>query len=302
MADLNALFEDCGLQGILPYAFGMTGQGYQYLCQKMKEGIPFWIVISESNQMPFVFAVEEKTYFALYSDEELAIRKCDELAMNKFYTKAIQLDPAGWSDQLWRRYRDLGATHMLFDDRVWIDIKDLAPTATYDGMLNSSTPLRNSQLNAALYCIEQYLLAGACQDSLKAYFWQVFKSCIFYVPVKPIRPLSSGEALTPDNAQTHIITLDNGQSAFLGFTDGDFLIIYAQANGLSPEEFTAAYTPSYQDIRDYMNQNPELGFLLNPEAGDYLFTWDIFEDFELASLNQAALEASEARPTDDWEN
>lgn len=299
MADLHTLYQESGLQGILPYAFGMTGQGYQFLCDKMKEGISFWIIVSDSNQMPFVFAENERTYFSLYSDEEMANHRCDELAMSKFYTRVVQLDSAGWTDRLWRRYRDLGATHMLFNDSIWVDIRDLAPIATYDGMLNSTTPLRNAQLNAALYCIEQYLLAGVCPDSLKAYFWRVFKSSIFYVPVKPIQQLSSGQTLTPENAQTHIITFDDGQRAFLGFTDGEFLNIYAETNGLSPEEYTAAYTPTYQDIRDYMNQNPDLGFLINSEAGDFLFTWDVFEDFELASLNHAALEASEQRSKDD---
>lgn len=300
MADLNSLFQDSGLEGILPYAFGMTGQGYQFLCEKMKEGVPFWIIVSDSNHMPFVFAEEEKTYFGLYSNEESAVQKCDELAINKFYTTAVMLETEGWTDRLWRRYRDLGATHMLFNDSVWVDIRDLAPVATYDGMLNSTTPLRNAQLNAALYCIEQYLLSGICPESLKAYFWEVFKSSIFYVPVKPIHALASGQALTRSNTQTHIVEFEDGQKSFLGFTDGEFLNIYAEANGLPPEEYTAAFTPTYQDLRDYMNQNPGVGFLLNPGAGDFLFTWDVFQDFELASLNQAALDAANQEYQESW--
>ena len=46
----------------------------------------------------------------------------------------------GWVDALWRRYRDLGATHVRLDDAVWVAIKDLASSATYEGIISFETP------------------------------------------------------------------------------------------------------------------------------------------------------------------
>lgn len=294
MADLNALFTESGLQGIIPYAFGMTGQGYQYLCQKMREGIPFWVIASTTNNMPFVFAEGEKTYFSLYSTQSQAEQKCDELAMDKFYTQAAPLFPDGWAADLWKRYRDLGATFLRFDDTIWIDIRDLAPAATYDGLLNSKAPLRNALLNAALYAMMQFVEADIECDSVIAYFWRLFKERYLYVPVLPKEPLSSGQALDLTTTEYHIVTLQDGSQAFLAFTDIEAIRIYAMQYELSTAEYTAAYTPGFFDLKEFMMANPELPVIVNHCSGDFLFSLELFEHFELITLNQTALAVAAA--------
>ena len=132
MANLQSIFNESGLQGIIPYGFDLDGPGYRFLCDKLKEGISFYVVADPETGLPYYFADSNHVYFNLYSTEEMAAAKCDEIAMTKRYTIPALLETSGWVDALWRRYRDLGATHVRLDDAVWVAIKDLASSATYE--------------------------------------------------------------------------------------------------------------------------------------------------------------------------
>lgn len=291
MADLENLFKESGLQGILPYSFGMGGAGYQFLCQKMREGVPFWVITSNDNQMPFIFTKENKVYFALYSALEMAEERCGRLEMDQYDTLAVSIDPSDWAAALWKRYRDLGATHVCFDDSVWIDMRDLAPVATYEGVLSSGTPLRNPSLHAALYCAAQDMAAGRCSDALSAYFWDMFKRSSFYFPLRPTRQLRPGESLNEYNSEYHFAALEDGSPVILGFTDGEFLRIYAAANQLEKEEISAVIISEYPDMKRYLDEHPGLSLLLNSGAGNFLFSQDTIGALEVLSLNQSAANA-----------
>jgi len=291
MADLTALYEEDGLQGIIPYAFNRGSKGYLFLCEKLKDGPAFWVIAADTTEMPYVFAEKEKTYFAVFSSQDRALRRCDELAKEKFFTKPVSLALGTQVSRLWKRYRDLGATHIRIDEAVWIDMTDLTPAATYDGFLHFKAPLRNARLNAALYMLEQRISAERCTDALQAYFWNLFKESHFYVPVRPTKKLSPGEALTPDNLSYHYTELADGSSALLAFTDGDFLDIYGKSQDLSREEYSAAVTAPMNELRQFMEDNA-VPVLINIGAGDFLFTAETFSEFERISLTQAASSAS----------
>lgn len=76
MANLHALYNENGLQAIIPYAFGAIGRGYKFLCQKLRVGITFWIIVSSASKMPFVSAAEETVFFFLYTTLEQTNVKC----------------------------------------------------------------------------------------------------------------------------------------------------------------------------------------------------------------------------------
>ena len=93
MANLKAIYDANGLQGIIPYALGMHGQGYQFLCQKLMEGEPFWVIAASDTGMPYVFAVNDQVMFGLFSTEQQASFKCDELARDNFMTTPVLIEP-----------------------------------------------------------------------------------------------------------------------------------------------------------------------------------------------------------------
>ena len=232
MANLNVIYKESGLQGIIPYGFGMDGQGYRFLCSKLKEGVSFYVIASPTTTLPYVFVDHEHIYYNLYTTEEAAASKCDILAMDKHYAVPALLETAGWADILWRRYRDLGATHVRIDDAVWISIRDLTTVATYEGIINFETPLRNPTLNAVMYTYQQDYEAGTCTDALTALYWETFKKSLFYAPLRPTRSIKPGESLTSDNSDFHFVELEDGSTAFLLFTDDEFKRIYAESYGL----------------------------------------------------------------------
>ena len=158
MANLQSIFNESGLQGIIPYGFDLDGPGYRFLCDKLKEGISFYVVADPETGLPYYFADSNHVYFNLYSTEEMAAAKCDEIAMTKRYTIPALLETSGWVDALWRRYRDLGATHVRLDDAVWVAIKDLASSATYEGIISFETPLRNQ--------LDYVLLQAGCPSRM----------------------------------------------------------------------------------------------------------------------------------------
>lgn len=294
MANLNLIYEESGLQGILPYAFGMAGSGYEFLCSKLMEGEQFFVIVSNSTGFPFFFADAGKTFFCLYSSEDMAEAKCDTLARDRYKTEYAPLNSADWTDRLWPRYRDLGITHICMDDSIWVRIADLAPAAQYDGFLSPAVPLRNARLNAALYLLTQELESDQSSLAVEAYFWQVLTESHFYVPVRPLRPLSAGESLSADNMELHRIQAASGKEAVLVFTDGDFMAAYANAQGLSKDEWTAAYTPSFQDLLDFMEEDSS-AIILNAGLGSFYFDLELFGELEGAALNQGAAEAAARR-------
>lgn len=292
MANLNAIFESNGLQGVIPYAFGMKGQGYNFLCQKILEGTPFWMITSHDTGMPYFFADENRVMFGLFSTQERASCKCDELARDNFITIPVFIESGGWTAQLIKRYRDLGVTHLVLDDSALVKIEDLVPSATYDGMLNLHTPLRNARLNSALYCFAQFSAAGIENNALVAYFWQIIKDSHLYAPRRPLRTLNPGESFTELNSDFHYVTLDDGLQAVLCFTDMEFLNIYADAAELMPEEYLVSATPGYSDWSKFLRDRPGMAMILNIGAGDFLFTEEIIRGYELALLKQRAQDAN----------
>lgn len=289
MADLNHIFEESGLEGIIPYAFGLRGKGYDFLRNKLLSGTPFWAVLCNASNVPFFFTDEDKVYFSIYTSEELTSQKCDELAMNNLYCTPSYVEIGARAPEMMKRYRDLGINYLFVNDSVWVAISDLAPAATYDGMLTPQTPLRNAALNAALYTTIQYVAAEISCDALLAYFWDIFLKSHVIVPVFPNEDLLPSQALTPENTTPHLLETEDGKRYLAAFTDPEFLAIYAEENGFEQRDYTAVFTPTYADLREYLDVNPDVsGFIINNGRGDFLVDDEIVKEFELIALNENA--------------
>lgn len=294
MADLSALYKDNGLPGILPYAFGMQGTGYRFLCERLREGESFYLIVSPYNNMPWYFPRDNKVMFCLYTDPQYAEQQCDLLAREKLRAAAIPMDLTGVAGQVWKRYRDLGCTHLLIDDSVYVAMSDLVSPASYDGFINAKAPLRNERLNAALYTLLQYEDNDLDHQALQGYFWDVFRQSRLYVPIKPLRQLHTGELLTTDNSDYHFIDLENGSRGLLAFTDGYFLQMFADMEGLTPDQYTANVVCTYESLLEYMQAYPEQCVVLNCGMGNFVLDLENIEKFDTLSLNSAAQNAADA--------
>ena len=292
MADFDSLYAEDGLKGIIPYAFGLAGPGYQFLCDKLKNGVNFWIIVSKRTKIPFYAVDDEKIYFSLYTSEDLANKKCDELAADNFYTEAVLFQKLHLVQELWRRYRDLGLTHLKLDGYIWVNILDLTHPASYDGFLSNQAPLRNARLNIALYYAMQHFLENLPCDPLLTYLWETLKESYFYVLVRPIENLKPGQVLSKENMDVHRLELEDGTYGFAVFTDNQFVSGYAAALGLSPEEYLAGFTPDFPSLVEYMQINHGLPAVVNPCFGSFVLSLDFFSELNTIALNQEAARQS----------
>jgi len=292
MANLQSIYRESGLQGIIPYGFDFKGPGYCFLCDKLKEGVSLFVIAEPETGLPYYFVDSKHVFFNLYSTEEAAAVKCDELAMKKRYAIPAQLDTSGWANNLWKRYRDLGASYIKLDDAVWINIKNLAPAATYEGILSFETPLRNPTLNSIMYCYRQDVQAECCTDAMIGLFWETFKKSMFYAPLRPTRTLRLGETLNSHNSDFHYVTQNDGRKAFLLFTDSEFKLIYGSAENLNPEEYKVVNLFSYHDICNFFANKPGLCAVVNLHSGGFSLTPESINEFDTIALNQAALQKS----------
>ena len=273
----------------------MDGPGYRFLCDKLKDGIIFYIIADLETGLPYHFINQERIFFTIYSDYEAAMAKCDELALNKRYAIPTHLETTGWAEQLWKRYRDLGVTYILLDNSVWVSISDLTATATYEGILSFNTPLRNPTLNAIMYCAIMYcyrqdVIADSCTYAMAALFWEALKNSKFYAPLRPSRALRPRETLNGNNFNMHYISLQDGRKAFLLFTDNEFKSIYTGNTNLKFEEHKVVNLFAYDDIFQLIFSERRLCAVINAYCGGFCITPESIEEFESISLNQSALQ------------
>jgi len=286
MANLKAIFEEDGIAGIIPYAFDREEAGYQFLCSKLKEALPFYILVRADFCFPFYrFEDEgEKMYFSVFTNKEQALETCDQLALANFNVQPFYLEHP--DPNVWTMYREYGVTHICVDGFVYIDIEDLAPPCTYEGILNNQTPLRNPSFNEALYVLLQYESTGTNVDPLKAIFWEKLNETIFYVPRRMTRKLEPGEIVNNSNSDFHFLE-GNGQVYLPVFSDDLFLQFYAAEYEVAPEDAKLVYTANLPDLIKYMENHPDVQVIINPVLGDVVLNRDVLEELEGISIRNS---------------
>ena len=80
MADLQAIYRDFGIQGIVPYSFQREGAAYRFLVEKIKEEEPLYFIFSEATSVPYLDVMNLGAYAMAYSSEKRAKLICDKLA------------------------------------------------------------------------------------------------------------------------------------------------------------------------------------------------------------------------------
>ena len=284
MADLKTIYDEDGIQGILPYAFNSNEPGYKFLCDVLKAGYTLWFLVGQRNNMPFLEVVESKLYFSFFTTEEEAHNHADTLARHRYYTTPIKTETDTAFDLLWKRSRDLGATHINIDQAVWINIKDLAPVAEYDGYISADAPIRNAKINSLMLLFNQQISADIKNDRLTAELWRALQDSRFYVPLMLTEEIEPGKAMTDDNSSPHTINYGEGLLTLPVFTDQAFLTAYAQAFELPDEAWAVVKTPDLKEILNYTRNNAQLAAIINPCSLDLLLSKDAIEEFERIAL------------------
>lgn len=159
MADLNAIYQEFGLTGLIPHALRQGTRAYQTLLEKMKDGDKLFYLESRLS-MPFLI-VKEKTYQTfVFTDEDLANAKLTELAANRYDVTLREIPAGGDRGNLFHSFFDDGITHLCLDEAVSIPLYSLVPDLPrYDGCPSENHILRNAALNGATAYYAQFVWA-----------------------------------------------------------------------------------------------------------------------------------------------
>lgn len=159
MADLNAIYQEFGLTGLIPHALRQGTRAYQTLLEKIKDGDKLFYLESRLS-MPFL-VVKDKTYQSLvFTNTELAEAKQEELRASR-YDITLREIPAGEKrENLFHSFYDDGVTHLCLDEAVSIPLRSLATDLPrYDGYPSENHMLRNAALNGATAYYTQFVWA-----------------------------------------------------------------------------------------------------------------------------------------------
>lgn len=159
MADLNAIYQEFGLTGLIPHALRQGTRAYQILLEKIKDGDKLFYLESFLS-MPFIIVKDQTYQTFIFTNEELAGAKREELKTARYDTIMREIPAGKERSILLRSFYDDGVTHLCLDEAMSIPLRGLVPDLPrYDGYPSENHMLRNAALNGATAYYTQFVWA-----------------------------------------------------------------------------------------------------------------------------------------------
>lgn len=284
MADLQALYRDFGIQGIVPYSFQRGGEAYRFLVEKIRWEVPLYLIVSEVTSVPYLDVMHLGTYAIVCLSEEQAGCLCDKLARRGERTCSVKLMAVGEKEKIIEHIRDLGAAGVQIEDGVFVYIQDLAETADYDGFRSLDLPLRNAAINSALYLLAQKIAAGNAYQHLLLHFFRQIQNGHLLVPVT-IADAAKG-TLTKDDFIVPTMKSEDGYSLVQVFTDTLSFQNACESDErcqkLFPQRLT--YVAEYRFLSELFAEEDGAAVIINPDTANLSINRSLFLSLEAASI------------------
>lgn len=159
MADLNAIYQEFGLTGLIPHALRQGTRAYQMLLEKIKSGDKLFYLESYLS-MPFIIVKDQDYQTFIFTNEELAGVKREQLKIDRYDTIMREIPAGEERTVLLRSFYDDGITHLCLDEAVSIPLRGLvSDLPRYDGYPSENHMLRNAALNGATAYYTQFVWA-----------------------------------------------------------------------------------------------------------------------------------------------
>lgn len=293
MADLQKLYEQYGLPGIVPYSF--QRKGHQFMVEKLQEASPIYLLFSSELNSPFLTITKEGATALLYSEESRAETAQSNLKQEgyKTYIKTFAEDIQ--RQNLWDSLRDIGVKILLLDDMIHVKIFSLTQKVPYDGFVGLEKPLRNLELNAALHVYYQDIKANYIRPKLHCYLLSLLQNGHLLLPM--IVASKPGQSLTNQDVIFPYFKNQSGKDCILAFTDWNFYHEYMNNN--MPDEQETVFISDYHTLKNFLDANQTTILTLNPTSINVDITADYLRQFERQALDYNASEALEKNMEDD---
>lgn len=245
MADLNAIYQELGIAGLVPHAIRDKSQGRQLLLERIREGDPLFLIRTGMN-VPFITVIDETYHCLTYTSQDDAEQKRQELALSHFdvITEAIPGNDDRSNALQW--IFDYGPTSILLDDSISIPIEQLTEVPIYDGQPNEEHLLRNRVLNGAIFYFLQIAAAQMSNPEAERNWAKKMVSSSFLVLAED-NPVENYPVLS---------FLSNGKPYIHVYTD------WRQV-GMDFDDRPVGITSSFDDLEELLKTNPGFSLLLN---------------------------------------
>lgn len=174
MADLNAIYQELGLAGLVPHAIRGTPKARIILINKIKVGESLFMLQSPIINAPFLYVADNMRQALMFTTEQAAKRHAALLREQCMETE-IHIFPENQSiNNSMNTLHNLGVDAVYLDQMVSLPIRSFINLPTYDGYPNEEFPLINHDMNGAMHYYLQ--IAQAHMSNLEAEF--CFARCL----------------------------------------------------------------------------------------------------------------------------
>lgn len=149
MADLQAIYGEFGLSGLIPYALKPESKGRQLLIDKIKAGAPLFYLESVFR-VPFIRVHDGEYQMLAFTEQSEAEAARDRLQRERYET-SIRAFPTDNVEDAVKGFFAAGPVSIRVDDTIPIPLTQFAGLPNYDGHPTPDHILLNRKLNGSIF-------------------------------------------------------------------------------------------------------------------------------------------------------
>lgn len=245
MANLQAIYQEFGLSGLIPYALKPEIKGRQLLIEKIKEGAPLFYLESVFG-VPFI-RVHDGEYQMLAYTERAEAEAAQDRFWRERYETSIQTFPSEDVEDAIKGFFAAGPVSVRVDDTIPISLSQFADLPNYDGHPTPDHILLNRNLNGSIFYYFQTAFAQKGNAAAERQWAERMASSDFLIAVED----------DAANGYPFLTTPIGDAIGLYIFTD------WREVGKAFPGKAPACMIVTYAELDEILNQQPNCKLLLN---------------------------------------
>jgi hypothetical protein len=252
MANLDLIYNEAGLKGIVPHATQEGKKGHRFLVEHLFKST-LYCLHSEATNAPFLSVTKDKVRALLFTSEDQA-RECEtaHYVQNQFEctSKPIILESAAEIEQFCASLRALGMDSLCIDESAEIPLSTYAPKFEKTG---------SEQLNAVLHYYLQTQAANNANPKIYHVLSNLLSEATFILPMERMAEGDPGE----------IVELGDYACCAFRQNQTTLIPIFTDSYGLrsygNDIKHDLELPLGIGELKDILDAVPNVVFILNPQ-------------------------------------
>ena len=245
MANLDAIYQELGLDGIIPHASRQGSKAHMMILDKIKQDDELFFLQTQFT-IPFITVHQNMYHMMAYTTEQEATATAQRDIQQR---QILSVEPVPTEESrktFFQAAFDSGIQALHINDSLSIPISQLYTVPNYDGQPNENFMLRNSTLNGATYYYTQFACAQMSNTEAENRWAALMEHGKFLIAVKDA---------AEEGYPTYIANIRNTKY-FLAYTDWRLI-----AKDFSP--LPAALVISFEDLESLLATQKDVRIMLN---------------------------------------